>query len=61
MTEHERLQNIAHILACLALQSDRYTREPDFRDAVDGVLALTTKLHINPTQTRSGAAVVKGE
>lgn len=37
------LTEAAQTLAILALQSDRYASDPDFRDAVDDVIGLTIK------------------
>jgi len=34
-----RLREAAHALAMLALQSERYREDPDYRDAVDDLLA----------------------
>lgn len=35
------LKRAAHVLAMLALQSNRYRDDPEYRDAVDNVLAHT--------------------
>ena len=35
------LRDVGHTLAMLGLQSKQYETWPDFRDAVDAVLALT--------------------
>ena len=37
----EAMRENAHALAMQALQSERYQQDPDYRDAVDNVLAHT--------------------
>lgn len=37
----QAIQRTSHALAMLALQSERYRTDPDYRDAVDNVLAWT--------------------
>ena len=41
LSNEDQLPNAARTLAILALQSDRYGKDADFRDAVDDVLLLT--------------------
>lgn len=41
LTTEKDLAETARVLAILALQSDRYQKDADFRDAVDDVLLMT--------------------
>lgn len=46
------LNDAAYRLAMLVLQSEQYQRDPDVRDAVDDVLALTLPRERDPRAPR---------
>lgn len=43
LRSYVELHDQSHALAMLALQSDRYARDADYRDAVDNVLAMVSE------------------